>query len=101
MQDLTLAVLPSLQQADRLTVALRQLSDGGSRLVLTQQSWSEGLGWYNQNSLELSPDQVRELKAALRVETVSATARHSHGSQPGDERPVSILFSSRLRAESA
>jgi hypothetical protein len=49
--------------------------------------------------LELSPEQVRELKAVLRVETVSASAPRTPAA--GDDQVVSLPFPPAARAESA
>jgi len=60
-----LATLPGSQSGDRLLVVLVQTKAGKSQLVLRQQSWAEGIGWYDQKSLSLDPHQLRQLKAVL------------------------------------
>jgi hypothetical protein len=101
VNDVTLAVLPARHSGERLEVGLRQDSLGRSTLVLSQQSWSEGLGWYNQASLELCPDQVRDLKAALRVETVSGSGLPKSVLPLEADEPVSLPFTRFACAESA
>jgi hypothetical protein len=61
-----LATLAGTNPADRLLVVLVQ-TKGESQVVLRQQSWAEGIGWYDQKSLALDPQQLRRLKAVLGV----------------------------------
>ena len=60
-----LATLPSSDPGDRLLVVLVHTKAGKSQVVLRQQSWAEGIGWYDQKSLALDPHQLRQLKAVL------------------------------------
>jgi hypothetical protein len=60
-----LATLPGSNPGDRLLLVLAQSRAGESQVVLRQQSWAAGIGWYDQKSLALAPHQLRELKAVL------------------------------------
>ena len=37
----------------------------GSRFEICQQSFGEGIGWYNQQSVQLEPGQVAGLRNAI------------------------------------
>lgn len=58
-----LATLPGSSEADRLVVYLVREPDGSSKLSLRQQSWAEGIGWYDQKTLDLEPEQFRLLRS--------------------------------------
>ena len=60
-----LATLPGSSPDDRLLVVLVHTHAGMSRVVLRQQNWAEGIGWYDQKSVGLEPHQLRQLKAIL------------------------------------
>lgn len=49
---------------ERLLVVLVH-SGEGSRILLRQQSWADGVGWFTQSTIEMAPHQVTELKMAL------------------------------------
>ena len=49
-----LATLPGSQSGDRLLVVLVQTKAGKSQLVLRQQSWAEGIGWYDRRACRLT-----------------------------------------------
>ena len=46
-------VFPGMDDAQRLVIAVEQESDGESRLVLRQESYSEAVGWFVEELLEL------------------------------------------------
>ena len=60
-----LATLDSDHADERVQVVLNRTSDGASAVSLVQQSWSESLGWYTQQALDLTPEQVGQLRSAL------------------------------------
>lgn len=74
-----LATLDSAHPDERVQVVLQRSPEGGSAVSLIQQSWSESLGWYTQKAMDLSPEQVRQLRAALGVQTASKLTNHSPG----------------------
>ena len=59
-----LATLPSTHDEGRTVVVLCQ-DNGRSRIELRQQSWGAGVGWYTQSTVQLDPEQVAGLRAAL------------------------------------
>jgi hypothetical protein len=65
LSECLLATLPSDHADERIQVVLSRAADGGSTISLVQQSWAESLGWYTQQVMNLSPDQVGELRLAL------------------------------------
>lgn len=61
----TLATLPGHAPHQRLRVGLVQGRDGRLSLELCEQDHAEGIGWFDQRSLQLDPRQLRQLKALL------------------------------------
>ena len=93
--DFLLAVIPSSRENQRLTVVLVRGPDGSSQVSLRQQTWAETIGWFDQRSVELEPEQVRQLRAVL-------------GTTPGRvpvplsaEQPATIPFPGGPQVESA
>ncbi len=80
-----LATLASDHADDRIQVVLDRTVAGDSIISLVQQSWSESLGWYTQQAMNLSPEQVAQLRAALGA----STARQAT-SQPSPDRAAVI-----------
>ena len=64
-QETIVATLSGQTEDDRLVVVLCQHANGGNALELRQQSWGEGVGWFTQSTVEMSPHQVAELRNAL------------------------------------
>lgn len=60
-----LAVLPGTSDDKRLAVFLQQTTAGDSQISLRQQTWAQGIGWYDQKTLELDPSQLRMLRGVL------------------------------------
>jgi hypothetical protein len=60
-----LATLPGSNTRERIIVVLVHTKTGESEVILRQQNWAEGIGWYDQKSLGLVPHQLRQLKAVL------------------------------------
>lgn len=62
----TIAVLPADRDDRRLRlVMLAGGSADGARLRLTDETFSEDVGWFAQGHIDLSPSQIRDLRAAL------------------------------------
>jgi hypothetical protein len=59
-----LTAIPS-SDVERLIVVLVQPADGKSRMELRQQSFSNGIGWFTQSTVQLEPNQVAALRNAL------------------------------------
>ena len=61
-----LNVFPSTDDLNRLVVAVQQEDgDPSSRLVLRQETFAEGVGWFVQSCVAIEPEQVAGLKMAL------------------------------------
>ena len=60
-----LAKLPGASDDERMVVLLRHTPAEGSQIELCQQTWGEGVGWFNQTSVQLQPHQVAQLRAVL------------------------------------
>lgn len=61
----------SASETERLLVVLVQGADHGSRMELRQQSFSKGIGWYTQSTVNLEPGQVAALRNALGTSSTS------------------------------
>ncbi|MEX2026487.1 MAG: hypothetical protein WEH44_04285 [Pirellulaceae bacterium] len=66
-----LSTLPAACEKDRLLLVLVQHPGEGSRMELRQQSFSHGVGWFTQSTVELEPDQVSQLRSALGMTAAS------------------------------
>lgn len=64
MDETILSVLQGDHESNRIVVVHRR-GFGTSGLVLRHESYSEAIGWFEQSSVEMSPDQVGQLKQAL------------------------------------
>ena len=60
-----ISTLPASSQHDRVLVVMVCATGEPSRLELRQQSFSEGIGWFTQSSVQLETNQVADLKNAL------------------------------------
>lgn len=69
----------------RVQVALAQRADGRLALDLREQHYAEGIGWFDQRTLELDPRQVRQLQAML-----GSHSRRLDESE--DEVPATVPF---------
>lgn len=67
MTHLTETVLSAIpaSETERLLLVLVQAADRGSRMELRQQSFSKGIGWFTQSTVQLEPSQVAALRNAL------------------------------------
>ncbi len=61
----TLATLADSTPDRQLEVCLEQRGDGHTTVTLNEQHYAEGLGWYNQRSIRLEPQQWSQLQAVL------------------------------------
>jgi hypothetical protein len=63
-QETVLSTIPA-SESERLLVLLIQSPESGSRMELRQQSFSNGIGWFTQSTVQLEPNQVAALRNAL------------------------------------
>lgn len=82
-----LSTIPGSNDRERMLVVVAR-REQGTRLILRQQSWGDGVGWYTQKSVEVEPQQLNSLRAALgeassvaRPPRVSAPAGQQDGPQ--------------------
>lgn len=71
---------PSADQRLELTLVQRQA--GNVELVMSEQHFAEGIGWFAQRSLNLDPDQVSQLKRMLQVQDLPKERTPSRSTQP-------------------
>ncbi len=64
MDETILSVLEGEDELSRVVLVHRR-GFGASGVVLRRESYSEAIGWFEQSSVEMSPDQVGQLKQAL------------------------------------
>src|SRR3954447_18169095 len=62
--ETVLTTIPS-SETERLLVVLLQSPEAGSCMELRQQSFSTGIGWFTQSTVQLEPGQVAALRNAL------------------------------------
>jgi hypothetical protein len=107
--ETVLATLPAFSDDERIQVILSH-GDEGSVVSLVQQSWAEGVGWFTQNALRLSPQQVQQLRWTLGSGAVASTCSRAAAREEWDapqidgarHETVSIPFAAYIRrAESA
>ena len=55
--ETTLTAIPA-SETERLLLVLVHSAEHGSRMELRQQSFSKGIGWFTQSTVQLEPSQV-------------------------------------------
>lgn len=83
-----MATLGGTAPQQRLQVALAQREDGRLLIDLREQHYAEGIGWYDQRTIELDPRQFRQLQAVLGLKGADHTAPTS----PERDSPTTIPF---------
>ena len=71
--ETVLTAIPA-SEAERLLVVLVQSPEHGSRMEFRQQSFSKGIGWFTQSTVQLEPGQVAALRNALGTSLGQRTA---------------------------
>ncbi len=66
-----LATIAGSEPHQRLQVALTQGGDGRLAIDLRDQHYAEGIGWFDQRTLALSPQQFRQLQAVLGLQAAT------------------------------
>ena len=64
MNDVILAVLSDERDDERVALVHRR-EFGNHQILLRRESFSDDVGWFEQSSVAISPDQVGQLKQAL------------------------------------
>ena len=96
--EVTLATLPSTVDDQRVVVVLVTKATGQSEVELRQQSHGDGVGWFTQSTVSLTPEQVGGLKGVLPTQ---ASRRAYPFETRGADRPRSSFQPRLFRAESA
>lgn len=64
--EVVLGTLAGTNDRQQVEVLLVHAPSGASRICLRQQSWGgPTIGWFDQTTIELEPQQVAQLRAAL------------------------------------
>lgn len=82
--------LPGDTENERLEVVL-QVGAGDPRLLLKQQTFGPGIGWYTQSAIALTLNQLRGLQQSLCI-AKSLNASSTVESGVDDDQPVLIPF---------
>ncbi len=83
MAEVTIATLDGGSPDRRICVTLSaSLQDEGTALRLRHESFSPDVGWFAQSVIDLSPDQVAQLRAALGHVSPSKIVRRPVASNP-------------------
>ncbi|QDT11965.1 hypothetical protein [Planctomycetes bacterium K23_9] len=64
-KETILNVFPGADHNHRLVVAIEQINNGPSNLMLRQETFTPDVGWFVQSQLPIEPCQVTGLKMAL------------------------------------
>ncbi|MEM6688413.1 MAG: hypothetical protein AAF664_03235 [Planctomycetota bacterium] len=68
-------ILPASEGAGRLVIVRETTLCGRSHLLLRQESYQPGVGWYAQGQVPIDPQQLRGLKALLTAPVVRDSVR--------------------------
>lgn len=74
----TIAIVPADRDDRRLRVSMLTKCLDGSRLRLTDETYSDAVGWFAQGHVDLSPSQVDALRTALGVPQRVGRERPQH-----------------------
>ena len=90
----TLGFIDGSAADQRLELTLVQRPAGQVELVMSEQHFAQGIGWFTQRSLNLDPDQVSQLKRLLQVQDLpkdrtQARSTHSEMTLKLHTRPMS------------
>lgn len=94
MRETILSVLEGDTPQQRIVVTLRHLDGGGNELALRRESWSENVGWFVQSCVELSSDQITDLRSVLGVVPTRRPRSLAFAAARGravDEQPLECL----------
>lgn len=83
--QLFLADLPGSGPDERLRVAVGQAKDGRLTIELREQHYAEGIGWFDQRTLSLEPEQFKRLQGLLGMKASAWDA-------PVSEPPATLPF---------
>ncbi len=82
VRETVMNIFPSSDEDSRLVVAIEQLDDGPSRLVLRQETRAAKVGWFVQSRVTVMPEQIAGLKMALsggQTRAITPRRRDTHG----------------------
>ena len=78
----TLGFIDGSADDQRLELTLVQHQAGQVELVMSEQHFAEGIGWFTQRSLNLDPNQVSQLKRMLQVQDLPKDRTPARSAQP-------------------
>jgi hypothetical protein len=81
--------LKSSRPEQKLEVVM-QNSDGENCVALRLSTWTDGLGWCAQKTIELEPDQLDELHLAVTVARRRLASKRADADQP--VAPAKVIY---------
>ena len=90
-KETILNIIPGHDSQHRLVIALEQLGDAKSTLVLRQETHSDDVGWFVQSRVVVESDQVASLRMALGGDTGRASKPSARDTRP---MPAIVRFDS-------
>ena len=87
IRETVVRVLPASDPDSRLVIAVEQPSEGGSQLVLRQETRADRVGWFVQSRVAITPEQVTGLREMLAVRLPAEPRSASR-----DTRPTILSF---------
>ena len=83
----TAQALQSSRPEQKIEVVM-QCRDGAEQIALRLSTWTDGLGWCAQKTIELEPDQLDELHLAVTVARRRVASRRAESDQPATPAKV-------------
>ena len=75
-REIVLAVIPSSDSASRMVFATR-CGNASKPIILRQESFSPNVGWFTQNTIEMTRQEMVLLRSAMGGSAPQACARTS------------------------
>jgi hypothetical protein len=101
--ETVISSIPGVSDRERILIVLCQGASCESHLEMRQQSWSAGIGWFTQNTIQLATEQVDELRYGLAA--AAQSANHAERRQTKKARQKRALVEGHslrvLQADSA
>lgn len=91
MSQTVLGVLPGSCPTARTLLLMRQCAEGRSTICLQNETFSEAVGWFPQSTVELSTEQVGQLKALI-GQSPSPRSQFTRGATSAEEFPATVSF---------
>jgi|SRR6056297_1353616 len=98
VSETILSVLPGQSEQQRTVIAMRN-RDANTAIEMRQESFSDAVGWFVQSRIELSTEQVAELRQTLG--TLPLRCRPDRNIASSGDAPATLAFPCGDRAATA